>query len=59
LPFQINKAARDRWMQLMSNAFLQVALPIEAEQHPRVFFEHMSTFMINQAGFATEGSGGT
>jgi hemoglobin len=59
LPFRINKAARDRWMHLMNNAFLQAALPIEAEQHLRQFFEQMSTFMINQEGFATERTGGT
>jgi hemoglobin len=55
LPFQINKAARDRWMELMNNAFLRAALPTEAEQHLRLFFEQMSTFMINRAGLATDG----
>ncbi len=49
LPFQVNQAARDRWMELMSKAFAEAALPAEAEQLLRGFFEHMSTFMINQA----------
>jgi hemoglobin len=48
LPFRINQAARDRWMQLMNKAFVAAALPIEVEQHLRAFFEQMSTFMINQ-----------
>jgi hemoglobin len=49
MPFRIDRAARDRWMQLMNNAFAEAALPIEAEQLIRMFFEQMSTFMINQA----------
>jgi hemoglobin len=49
IPFRINQPARDRWMQLMSNAFTEAALPAEAEQHLRTFFEQMSTFMINHA----------
>lgn len=48
LPFRIDRAARDRWMQLMNNALLEAALPTEAEQLLREFFEQMSTFMINQ-----------
>jgi hemoglobin len=52
LPFAIHQAARDRWMQLMNNALHEAALPAEAEQVLRAFFDHMSTFMINQ----TEGS---
>jgi hemoglobin len=47
-PFRIDRAARDRWMQLMNNAFAEAALPAEAEQFLRGFFEQMSTFMINQ-----------
>jgi hemoglobin len=48
-PFRIDQVARDRWMQLMNNAFAEVALPAEAEQLLRPFFEQTSTFMINQA----------
>jgi hemoglobin len=47
-PFAIHQAARDRWMQLMNNALREAALPAEAEQILRAFFDHMSTFMINQ-----------
>lgn len=48
IPFHINQPARDRWMQLMSQAFTEAALPPEAEQFLRDFLEKMSTFMINQ-----------
>jgi hemoglobin len=48
MPFQIDRAARDNWMRLMNNAFAEAALPAEVEQYLRAFFEHMSTFMINQ-----------
>jgi hemoglobin len=48
MPFHINQAARDRWMQLMDQAFKDSTLPTEAEQFLRTFFEQMSTFMINQ-----------
>ena len=48
IPFRIDQAARDRWMQLMDKAFADAALPAEVEQFLRAFFEQMSTFMINQ-----------
>ena len=48
IPFRVDQAARDRWMHLMSNAFTDAALPAEVEELLRAFFEHMSTFMINQ-----------
>jgi hypothetical protein len=35
-------------MQLMEQAFREAALPTEAEQFLKTFFEQMSTFMINQ-----------
>jgi hemoglobin len=47
-PFQINQAARDRWTRLMNSAFEEAALPEEAEQVLRHFFDEMSTFMINR-----------
>jgi hemoglobin len=48
IPFRVDQTARDRWMHLMSNALADAAFPAEAEQLLRAFFEHMSTFMINQ-----------
>jgi hemoglobin len=47
IPFQINQAARDRWMQLMDQAFTDAALPAAAAQPLKAFLEQMSTFMIN------------
>jgi hemoglobin len=55
LPFRINQDARDRWTQLMDKAFAETALPREAELSLREFFEHMATFMINQAEPAIPG----
>lgn len=49
-PFHIDRAARDRWMALMENAFAEAALPIEAVQFLREFLSQTATFMINQAG---------
>lgn len=46
-PFQISRPVRDRWMLLMNNALTEAALPGEAEQVLRRFFDDMSTFMIN------------
>jgi hemoglobin len=47
-PFQINQAARDRWMELMDKAFAATVLPVEAERALRAFFDQTSTFMINE-----------
>lgn len=49
IPFRIDQAARDRWIELMNSAFAEAALPAEVEQFLRAFFDQMSTFMINQA----------
>ena len=48
-PFRITQTARDRWMQLMSNALVEAKFPVEVEQVLVKFFDGMSTFMINQA----------
>ncbi len=46
--FAVDQAARDRWMQIMENAFAKTALPPEVEQTMRKVFEQMSTSLINQ-----------
>jgi hemoglobin len=46
--FFIDQAARDRWMQLMNNALVKAALPIEAERVLRTFLEATSTSLINR-----------
>lgn len=47
-PFAISQTARDRWMSLMERAFGEAALPGDAEQILRRFFEATSSFIINQ-----------
>jgi hemoglobin len=47
-PFPIDAPARDRWVQLMDNAFREAALPAEVEQVLRAFFAHVATFLINR-----------
>lgn len=46
-PFRIDRAARDRWMGLMENAFAEAMLPAEAEAFLREFLSQIATFMIN------------
>ena len=47
MPFKLNQAARDRWVQLMDRALAQAELPGDAANVLRQFFHHMATFMIN------------
>src|SRR2546423_70297 len=46
-PFGINQAARDRCMQLMSEALTEAALPGDVDEAMRTFLDGMSTFLIN------------
>jgi hemoglobin len=48
VPFVIGTAERNRWVQLMNNAFTEAALPAEAESMLREFFDGVATFMINR-----------
>ncbi len=47
-PFAITQAARDRWMQLMTDALRESALPVEVEDVMRTFLDGIATFLINQ-----------
>lgn len=47
-PFAVNQAARDRWMQLMSNALDEADLPEAVATTLRQFFEQVATFLINR-----------
>jgi hemoglobin len=49
-PFRITRAARDRWLVLMTAALEDAALPAEATAVLRPFFEAVSTMMMNQPG---------
>lgn len=48
VPFVINQAARDRWMELMRNAMAEVNPPAPAAEVLMNFFEATATAMINQ-----------
>lgn len=47
-PFPVDKAARDRWMQLMDKALKQVAIPSDAELLLRDYFQSTATAMMNR-----------
>lgn len=47
-PYAIDGAARDRWVQLMSNALDEAKLPREVELMLRPFFEGVATMMMNR-----------
>ena len=47
MPFKLNQAARDRWVQLMDRALDQAELPPDAAKLLRDFFHHMATFLMN------------
>ena len=47
-PFDINQAARDRWMQLMDQALDTARLPADVRPLLREFLDGVATFMINR-----------
>jgi len=48
--FPVDPAARDRWVQLMENAFEEARLPDEPARHLRDFFASTAKFLINRPG---------
>lgn len=46
-PFKIDRAGRDRWVELMEAALLETDLPPGAIAPLRKFFHDAATFMIN------------
>jgi hemoglobin len=46
--FPVNQAARDRWMQLMSNALDRADLPDDVRKELREFFDGVATFLLNR-----------
>lgn len=48
-PFAVNRAARDRWMQLMRNALAEAEFPEDAQQVLLAYFESTATAMMNTA----------
>lgn len=49
-PFPINRAARDRWMALMTRALDEAGLPEPAAGRLREFFDDVATMMMNRPG---------
>jgi hemoglobin len=49
-PFAVTPAARERWMQLMTRALDETALPAPADAMLRAFFADVATMMINRPG---------
>jgi len=47
-PFPVDIHARNRWMEIMTAALEETALPPEADAVLRQFFEHVATFLINR-----------
>jgi hemoglobin len=47
-PFAIDRAARDRWMQLMERALREADLPAEVTSLLHEFLDGVATFMINR-----------
>ena len=47
MPFKLDQAARNRWVQLMDTALEEAALPAESSEALREFFHHMATFLMN------------
>jgi hemoglobin len=50
MPFAVNGAARERWLQLMTNALNEVRLPQEVDAFLREFFHGVSAMLINRPG---------
>jgi hemoglobin len=48
MPFAVNPAARERWLQLMTTALDEVKLPPEADAFLREFFHGVSAMLVNR-----------
>jgi hemoglobin len=50
MPFAVNGAARERWLQLMTNALNEVRFPPDVDVFLREFFHGVSAMLINRPG---------
>ena len=50
MPFAVNVAARERWLQLMMNALDEAKFPADVDALLREFFEGVSAMLVNRAG---------
>lgn len=49
-PFAIDRAARQRWLALMSTALDEAQLPADVDSFLRQFFTEVSEMLVNRAG---------
>ena len=49
-PFAVNEKAREHWLQLMTEALDETALPAEARAVLENFFRDTATFLLNRRG---------
>jgi hemoglobin len=47
-PFQVDQRARDRWIELMEQALVEVKFEPEVDRLLRAFFHDAATFLINR-----------
>ncbi|MEM7478821.1 MAG: globin [Planctomycetota bacterium] len=47
MPFVINSAGAQRWLEIMDRAMDEAEIPAPARATLQVFFEHIANFMIN------------
>ena len=50
MPFAVNTSARERWLQLMTNALDEVKLPTDVDAFLREFFDGVSAMLVNRPG---------
>jgi hemoglobin len=50
MPFAVNTAARERWLQLMTNALDEVRFAPDVDALLREFFHGVSAMLINRPG---------
>jgi hemoglobin len=53
--FPITRAARDRWMELMTTALVEANIPADAAVVLRAFFDSTATFLMNRPDEPVEG----
>ena len=50
MPFAVDVTARERWLQLMTNALDEVQLPEDVDALLREFFAGVSAMLVNRPG---------
>jgi len=50
MPFAVNPAARQRWLELMANALDEARLTQDVDAYLREFFDGVSAMLVNRPG---------